>query len=482
MLNLSVPTTQVCSCTATQACIAPWGCIDMKANNSNVGFGVGLGSPYQIDIFTLCSPSNPLASQTYPCNVLSAGVIASVGIGSSGFLILVGLLYLALAQPKISTNKYFEDWTNRVSKLCTNIEKGSFAMALASFRWTFAPGFFFFLILIVVFTLRQRVDLIDGARIGGAFLTCLVLVPGALFIGQIQIPQYINGLIKTAQDHKSLRVSLSNALLGSSGVAFLTMGTSFCAFCGIFLFMTLDRDDPLNNGVFAYGNRCKTPGNGSLCGQTLSLPAACGFAGALSFVALTLRSITGVFAKAAELADELVDRLEPATLDQLTTPAQCLDFVGNLATEAVGQAADCADSFVLPVLAALFLAQGDSARMAVAFWAAGFGLVAALVGKLAASSRDDAGPSFDARHRSLAAGLRAGLYVTCLLSLALNAVTIGILYPRNFPYYVVDSSPELSAILGTDSQARPLALDLSVSRSCSPSRSLPSLSRSLAHS
>lgn len=364
---------------------------------------------------------------------------------------MIGLLYLTVKQSKITTNKVFEDWTNRVSKLCTNVEKGCFALALSCARWIFAIGFLFFLILVVTFTLRQRVDLIDGARIAGAFLFSLVLSLGSLAFSLIQIPKFINSVIKTTLDKQSMRVGLNTALLGSSGIAFLAVGTAFCGFCGTFLLMTIDRSDPLGNGVFAYGNQCKTTGNGAFCGQTLSLPATCGFCMGLSVVALMSRSMTGVLAKAAEIGDELVDKLESSTLDQLFNPAQCLDFVGNLAAEAVGTAADCAESLALPVLAAAFLAQGDSARMAVPFWVAGFGLFSAIIGKLVVSSRDG-GTTFAARHRSLTGGLRVGLYTTVLLTLALSAVTIGILYPLSFPYYLGDRNQDLTALLGSSAE------------------------------
>ena len=251
---------------------------------------------------------------------------------------MIGLLYLTARQSKITTNKVFEDWSNRVTKLCTNVEKGCFALALSCARWIFAIGFVFFMILVVTFTLRQRVDLIDGARLAGAFLFSLVLSLGSLVFSLIQIPKFINSVIKTTLDKQSMRVGLNTALLGSSGAAFLSVGTAFCGFCGTFLLMTIDRNDPLGNGVFAYGNQCRTAGNGAFCGQTLSLPATCGFCMGLSVVALMSRSMTGVLAKAAEIGDELVDKLESSTLDQLLNPAQCLDFVGNLAAEAVGTA------------------------------------------------------------------------------------------------------------------------------------------------
>jgi K(+)-stimulated pyrophosphate-energized sodium pump len=89
--------------------------------------------------------------------------------------------------------------------------------------------------------------------------------------------------------------------------------------------------------------------------------------------------------------------------------------------------------------------------MAVPFWVAGFGLLSALVGKLVVSSVDS-GANFAARHRSLTAGLRAGLYTTVLLTLALSAVTIGILYPLSFPYYLREKNQDLISFLGTHSE------------------------------
>ncbi len=86
--------------------------------------------------------------------------------------------------------------------------------------------------------------------------------------------------------------------------------------------------------------------------------------------------------------------------------------------------------------------------MAVPFWVAGFGLLSALAGKLTVSSRDG-GATFAVRHRSVAAALRTGLYTTALLTLALSAVTIGILYPLSFPAYLGGRNPELTALLGS---------------------------------
>jgi Na+/H+-translocating membrane pyrophosphatase len=89
--------------------------------------------------------------------------------------------------------------------------------------------------------------------------------------------------------------------------------------------------------------------------------------------------------------------------------------------------------------------------MAVPFWVAGFGLLSAIVGKFAVSSRDG-GATFAARHRSLTNGLRVGLYTTAMLTLALSAVTIGILYPAGFPYYLGERNLELAALLGTSAE------------------------------
>jgi Na+/H+-translocating membrane pyrophosphatase len=384
-------------------------------------------------------------------------------------------LYLALVNsklPKIVVSKVFDnDWTNRVTKICANVEFGSRSYALSFCRWIFGFGFLLSCILVVTFTLRQRVDLIDGARITGAFLMALVLALGALAASLYLTSFTVNKVIKASEDKErgpgsALTAAFRVCMVGGASVAFLTVGTAFCAFCGTYLFMSLDRGQKytdataVGDGVFSYGNRCISAGNGSFCGQTLSLASTCGFALCLSFIAMMLKSITGICSKAAEIGNELVDRVESATVDQLHNPAHALDFVGSLSVELGGQAADCMESIVLSVLAAAFLAQGDSIRLAIPFWIAGFGLFSALVAALLASVRDPGG-DFSSRHASLAAGLKSGLYVAAVLTLALSAVTIGILYPRNYPYtdgrYPWQAgdggySEDLSYTLGTNAQ------------------------------
>ena len=308
-------------------------------------------------------------------------------------------------------------------------------------------GLFVFAILLITFTLRQRVDLTDGIRLGGVFLIALCLSLMVLSASLSVLPGVISSFVHSVAN-VGVKEGLRTAFVACASTAFLTIGTALFGLVVSFLLLNVDRNDasdasypalgntglPTADGAeyFAYGNRCRAPGNGYFCSTVLGLQSACGYAFGLSLVAVAYRAVSGIFSKAAEVGDELVDKLERTTIDQANNPALGTDYVGSLAVEVLGQGADLMESLVLAVLACAFLAQGDAIRQTLPFWFAGFGLVASMVGLLAVYTRDDFS-SFDGRYVAVNLAFKTGMYLTSILSLALDAVAIGILFPSNYP-------------------------------------------------
>ena len=358
------------------------------------------------------------------------------------------------------------DWVNRLTKITEKVDYGCKIFTISCLKTLVITGLFFFAVLLITFTLRQRVDLTDGIRIAGVFGIAVFLALLVLSASLSILPGVVSSFVH-AVEKVGVHEGLRTAFIACAATAFLTVGAALFGLVVSYLFLTVDRGDTSNaaypafgnsglpsaNGAeyFAYGNRCRAGGNGAFCSQVLSLQATCGYAFGISLVAVALRVVCGVFAKAAEVGDELVDKLERTTIDQQHNPALGVDYVGSLAVEVLGQGADLMESLVLSVLACAMLAQGDSLRQAIPFWYAGFGLVASFVGLLAVYARDDFS-SFDGRYVAVNLAFKSGMYATSLFALALDAVTIGILFPSDFPNGGGGMAPNsvLSGVLRAD--------------------------------
>ena len=230
-----------------------WPSNNKVSASSNIGFGIGLGAPYEVDIFQLCSPSNPLMEKVWPCYALNSGTIVSVGLGCAALMALIGgyLLFMGSNQLDLPRNN---DWSIALLALTKHVVGGCVMLTQSSVFRVGLWGLFWAAVLLVTFTLRQRVDLSDGIRISGAFLFGLVLLLTSLTIGFRMVPSCVSRVVNCANSSGGLKAAFLTAFSAGAGASFLSVGLGFLGLTGIFLLLTLDRDDP--TGAFARECKC----------------------------------------------------------------------------------------------------------------------------------------------------------------------------------------------------------------------------------
>ena len=81
---------------------------------------------------------------------------------------------------------------------------------------------------------------------------------------------------------------------------------------------------------------------GSYCGQAMGIQAMVGFGVAITTLALLFRSVSGIFAKASEIASEIVFAREAQSdaADKLHNPATIADKVGDVAMDSASMILD----------------------------------------------------------------------------------------------------------------------------------------------
>ncbi|GHP02746.1 hypothetical protein PPROV_000150100 [Pycnococcus provasolii] len=147
-----------------------------------------------------------------------------------------------------------------------------------------------------------------------------------------------------------------------------------------------------------------------------------GFAFGASSIALFARVAGGIYTKAADVGADLVGKVESdIPEDDPRNPATIADNVGDNVGDVAGMGADLFESFVGSIIAAATLA--DTPReLALPFWIAGFGILAAAIGFFIVQTKDDATQS------ELLHAIHSGMYLASVLVVGLSAVAVHVLF------------------------------------------------------
>lgn len=155
----------------------------------------------------------------------------------------------------------------------------------------------------------------------------------------------------------------------------------------------------------------------------LSNTAIAGSGFGASSIALFARVAGGIFTKGADVAADLVGKLElDIPEDDPRNPAVIADNVGDNVGDVAGMGADLFESFVSSIIAALTLANGDLALVMLPFWVSGAGVFASLLGYYAVRTKDDA------NQKQLLFALHKGTVVSSIFVLIFIAVIIYFLF------------------------------------------------------
>jgi len=147
-----------------------------------------------------------------------------------------------------------------------------------------------------------------------------------------------------------------------------------------------------------------------------------GFGFGASSIALFARVAGGIYTKAADVGADLVGKVESdIPEDDPRNPATVADNVGDNVGDVAGMGADLFESFVGSIIACASLASSH-AEIALPFWVAGFGILAAAIGFWTVSTKDDADQS------ELLHALHRGVYSSSILVIVFTIISVEILF------------------------------------------------------
>jgi len=147
-----------------------------------------------------------------------------------------------------------------------------------------------------------------------------------------------------------------------------------------------------------------------------------GFGFGASAIALFARVAGGIYTKAADVGADLVGKVESdIPEDDPRNPATVADNVGDNVGDVAGMGADLFESFCGSIIACAALSQNNR-EMALPFWIAGFGILAATIGFWTVSTKDDANQS------ELLHALHRGVYSSSVLVVVFSIACVEILF------------------------------------------------------
>nr|WP_201782259.1 sodium-translocating pyrophosphatase [Ardenticatena maritima] len=139
-----------------------------------------------------------------------------------------------------------------------------------------------------------------------------------------------------------------------------------------------------------------------------NIEALAGFGFGASSIALFARVGGGIYTKAADVGADLVGKVEAGIPeDDPRNPAVIADNVGDNVGDVAGMGADLFESYVGSIIAAATIGAfnlKDTNAIALPFWIAGVGIIAAIIGTFFVRTKEDAS------QEDLLKALRAGVY------------------------------------------------------------------------
>jgi len=152
-----------------------------------------------------------------------------------------------------------------------------------------------------------------------------------------------------------------------------------------------------------------------------------------SLIALFIRIGGGIFTKAADMAADLVGKVEAnIPEDDPRNPATIADNVGDNVGDAAGMGSDVYESYIVTILASLLIAAliGSPENLAYPIMIGASGLIASIIGTATIGTR---------KITDVMKPLNISFYVTAAIAITLNFV---------FTYIILGTSPIAYALFG----------------------------------
>jgi len=268
----------------------------------------------------------------------------------------------------------------------------------------------FSIILLIIFSVTG--GFLSGLRYAGVFICGSLLSATAGWFGMIIAT---DSNVRTTHaafvggKESGLNDALKIAFAGGGVMGFSVVGLGLLGLVVLFPLMTLgDVGDPNDHmSVFKAAMMYMT-----------------GFGFGASSIALFARVAGGIYTKAADVGADLVGKYEnDLSEDDPKNPAVIADNVGDNVGDVAGMGADLFESYVGSIIAAGSLASSVE-EIALPFWIAGAGVIAAAIGSQLVSTKAGAG------QQELLLALRKGTFGAMILIFALTALCIYLLQLR----------------------------------------------------
>jgi K(+)-stimulated pyrophosphate-energized sodium pump len=361
---------------------------------------------------------------------MSTPTVTLEDLDSPGTLFLVPLiggaiallLTLTLVKKVRGAERFDKDkpYGEEMGWLAEQIQKGAKDFLKAEYKYLSAFVLVFAIILFILFTIQDDAEV--GIRYAGCFLAGAILSAAAGWGGMV-IATDANVRTTNAADKNGLNAALQIAFAGGSVMGFTVVGLGIVGVTVFALLMDLGQDDSIPQFI-----RYQT-----------SLKYLAGFGFGASSIALFARVAGGIYTKAADVGADLVGKVEAGMEeDSPQNPAVIADNVGDNVGDVAGMGADLFESYVGSIIAAGTLAS-NNAEIALPFWIAGFGILAAAIGSKLVSikelnedesnmTREEKTAANLKRQKKLLHSLAVGNWSACLISVGLSALATWLLF------------------------------------------------------
>lgn len=275
-----------------------------------------------------------------------------------------------------------------------------------------------YLVPFVVVCAAFIVGVLEGQPEKGGWQTMVCFLTGAALsalAGWMGMKIATETNVKTMQAAKeSLNSALRIAFAGGAVMGFYVVALGILGLVVLFYAFSMGQDNGLE--VSADGNTRFDPD------MKDAIRYLSGFGFGASSIALFARVAGGIYTKAADVGADLVGKVESdIPEDDPRNPATVADNVGDNVGDVAGMGADLFESFVGSIIACASLAK-DHKQIALPFWVAGFGILAAAIGFWSVSTKDDADQS------ELLHALHRGVYSSSLLVIIFTIVSVELLF------------------------------------------------------
>lgn len=348
---------------------------------------------------------------TFPCD-MEVGGIVSLSLAGAG-LALVMAIYLVFSM------KNFPRGNEKMVKLSDSIAAGSKSFLITEYAYLTAFVSVVSIILLIMFTFTSsRIDESDGARVAGCFIGGAFLSALAGWIGMI-VATDANARTTHAADSLGLNAALKIAFSGGAVMGFCVVGLGLLG-VSVFLVIMSEGHNPMD---------ASDADNAAYPDQAIryqwAAESLAGFGFGASSIALFARVTGGIYTKAADVGADLVGKVEKGIPeDDPRNPAVIADNVGDNVGDVAGMGADLFESFVGSIIAAVTLAEGDVALMALPFWLCGVGVFSSFIGFWFVSTKEDA------TQKDLLNALHKAIYAASILIIAGSALLCWGLFPH----------------------------------------------------